>query len=111
MPVRVCEFSPHTPNTRHKAALGAGDTKAITHMAGEKPYATSNTPRQRTREAELWHLTFRAEGDGPPVAIRVRRLLKRALRSFGLRCVDYRLDAPAATAGGTSSTVEGSVKR
>jgi hypothetical protein len=73
-------------------------------------YAPSDPHHQRAREAELWHLTFRAEGDGPPVAIRVRRLLKRALRSFGLRCIDYRLDAPAATAGGTSSTVEGPVK-
>lgn len=39
-----------------------------------------------------WTLTFRAEGDGPPVEIRVRRLLKAALRTYGLRCVDFRAD-------------------
>ncbi len=36
---------------------------------------------------EVWTLTLRAEGDGPPVEIRVRRVLKWLLRSFGLRCV------------------------
>lgn len=36
-----------------------------------------------------WTLTFRAEGDGPPVECRVRRLLKAALRCYGLRCVGY----------------------
>lgn len=35
-----------------------------------------------------WELTFRPEGDGPPVAARVKRLLKLALRSCGLRCID-----------------------
>jgi hypothetical protein len=40
----------------------------------------------RTVESlEIWALNFRAEGDGPPTAIRVRRL-----RSYGLRCTDYR---------------------
>jgi len=34
-----------------------------------------------------WTLIFRAEGDGPPTAVRVRRLLKAALRAYGLRCV------------------------
>ena len=32
-------------------------------------------------------LTFRAEGGGPPPEIRVRRLLKAALRHYRLRCV------------------------
>ena len=47
-----------------------------------------------------WHLTFRAEGQGPPVAIRVRRLLKAALRSYGLRCISHVHpdDKPAANA-------------
>lgn len=35
-----------------------------------------------------WTLKFRPEGAGPPTEIRVRRLLKVALRAFGLRCVD-----------------------
>ncbi|HEY8669056.1 MAG TPA: hypothetical protein VIL86_20570, partial [Tepidisphaeraceae bacterium] len=38
----------------------------------------------------LWTLTLRPEGDGPPEACRVRRLLKLALRSCGLRCIDVR---------------------
>jgi hypothetical protein len=42
--------------------------------------------RRRT-QSEVWPMTFRAEGAGPPAAIRVRRLLKAALRGYGLRCV------------------------
>jgi hypothetical protein len=34
-----------------------------------------------------WLLTFRSEGEGPPTVLRVRRLLKAALRAYGLRCV------------------------
>ena len=37
---------------------------------------------------EDWCLTFRPlPGWSTPVAVRVRKLLKMALRSFGLRCV------------------------
>lgn len=32
-------------------------------------------------------ITVRAEGDGVPAIIRVRGLLKEALRRYGLRCV------------------------
>ncbi len=39
-----------------------------------------------------WTLVFRAEGDGPPVEIRVRKLLKAALRCYRLRCVQVRGD-------------------
>lgn len=31
-------------------------------------------------------VTFRAVGPGPPLVIRVRRMLKHALRECGLRC-------------------------
>ncbi len=41
-----------------------------------------------------WALTFRAEGDGPPMECRVRRLLKLALRACRLRCVNVELLAP-----------------
>ena len=34
-----------------------------------------------------WTLVFRAEGNGPPVEIRVRKLLKTALWVYRLRCV------------------------
>lgn len=39
----------------------------------------------------IWTLSFIAKGDGPPIEIRVRRLLKSAIRTFGLKCVDYRI--------------------
>ncbi len=77
------------------------------------PRVCANAPRggvharvNMTQPREIWTLDFRAEGDGPPVEIRVRRLLKRALRSFGLRCVDYRLASPAATADAGRPIVE-----
>ncbi len=31
-------------------------------------------------------IVVRPEGDGPPAEIRLRRFLKTALRSYGLRC-------------------------
>lgn len=47
-----------------------------------------------------WTLTVKAEGDGPPVECRVRRLLKAALRAYGLRCtaVDATTTTPPAPA-------------
>jgi hypothetical protein len=48
----------------------------------------------------IWHLSFKAASPGdPPPALRVRALLKRALRSFGLRCVDYSTSAGPASDG------------
>ena len=38
-----------------------------------------------------WIFSFQATGDGPPVEIRVRRLLKAALRGYGLRCINARI--------------------
>jgi len=38
-------------------------------------------------DGELWTLTFRVLPDAVPAAIRVRRLLKTALRRDRLRCV------------------------
>lgn len=43
-------------------------------------------------DAEQWTITVRAEGDGPPLPVRVRKFLKLALRTFRLRCVSV---APA----------------
>lgn len=41
---------------------------------------------------ETWLITVQAADDGtPPVAVRVRMLLKRMLRSHRLRCVDFRV--------------------
>lgn len=39
------------------------------------------------KDGPAYRLTFRAEGDGPPAIVRVRRLLKIALRGYGLRCL------------------------
>jgi hypothetical protein len=80
------------------------------HTAGPGGFARANNA-----PPETWVLSFKAEGDGgPPVEIRVRRLLKRALRSFGLRCVDFRVAAPAsepAAAAAAAAVVEGGAGR
>jgi len=36
-------------------------------------------------------LILKPEGGGPAPEVRLRRLLKAALRCFGLRCCDYRI--------------------
>jgi hypothetical protein len=38
-------------------------------------------------EGEAYRVTLRPVGDGPPVAVRLRHLLKLALRACGLRCL------------------------
>jgi hypothetical protein len=38
---------------------------------------------------EPWTFTVEAVGAGPPTVVRVRRLLKAALRAYGLRCIGY----------------------
>jgi len=44
---------------------------------------------------ERFIITVEAEGrDGPPVIIRLRKFLKCALRSFGIRCVNIRPETP-----------------
>jgi hypothetical protein len=42
----------------------------------------------------IFSVDLRAEGQGPPVEIRLRRFLKCALRSFGLRAVEVRQTQP-----------------
>lgn len=44
-------------------------------------------------------ITFRAEGDGPPLEIRARQFLKLALRRFGLRCIHNVYATSTATVG------------
>lgn len=39
---------------------------------------------------DRYEIVVRAEGPGPAAAIRLRRFLKCALRSFGLRCLGIR---------------------
>ena len=38
-------------------------------------------------DTDQFEIILKAEGAGPPVAIRLRRFLKGALRNYGLRCV------------------------
>jgi hypothetical protein len=45
-------------------------------------------------QPEQWALTFRADGPGQDTAMRIKLLLKAALRRFGLRCVDCRMTTP-----------------
>lgn len=35
---------------------------------------------------ESFKIVVHAEGDGPPVSVRLKRFLKSALRGWGLRC-------------------------
>jgi hypothetical protein len=52
-------------------------------------------------------LRFRSAGAGPPTQVRVRRLLKAALRAYQLRCVSIeRYVAPNAVAEAIGSVVE-----
>jgi hypothetical protein len=88
-PIRVCTRTPHTPQ--------AAPTRAAAWVEGRM------ARQHRAMPAEIWTLSFRAEGDGPPVEIRVRRLLKAALRSFGLRCLDYAACGPASPQGRATS--------
>jgi hypothetical protein len=44
-------------------------------------------PESTSRAPEVWTLSFKATGNGPPAEIRIRQLLKVALRRFGLKCV------------------------
>jgi hypothetical protein len=87
MRVCVCEKTPHTPNTTHKASLGAGDKPTGKHIG------------------PVWVLAFHAVGDGPPIECRIRQLLKVAIRSFGLRCRSYAVcPVPAALTGRAQSS-------
>ena len=45
-------------------------------------------------------LVLQAVGDGPPVPVRMRRLLKAALRGYGLRCLQC--DLPRDDGGGAA---------
>ncbi len=51
-------------------------------------------------DAERWTLTFVPHGDGPPVDVRVARLLKLALRAHHLRCVSVSSTSAGATVPG-----------
>ncbi|MCL2641823.1 MAG: hypothetical protein FWD53_13315 [Phycisphaerales bacterium] len=53
------------------------------------PPSTPGTPSNRIPDPippERWTLTVEAAGVGPPLVVRVRRLLKAAGRCYGLRC-------------------------
>ena len=42
----------------------------------------------RRTDRETWLISVQAEGEGPPLPIRIRRFLKSALRQHALRCVN-----------------------
>ena len=69
-------------------------------MSADRTDRTDDAPG----DAEHIVLTFRPTGAGPPFAVRIRHLLKTALRAYGLRCtrIAGRIDdPPAADPGGT----------
>ena len=128
----VCVQTPPTPPSKRgeNAAAGAGAATARRHntpksSAGHKP--TDKVKPASTaisaiigacgrlamdaisisaNPAEVWTLSFRAVGDGPPVALRIRALLKRAIRSHGLRCIEHRITTPAGRAMPATAVVE-----
>jgi hypothetical protein len=52
-----------------------------------------------SRDDSTWLVEFKADGDGPPMAHRMRAMLKAALRSYGLRCTVVRSPTAAEQAG------------
>ena len=44
--------------------------------------------------SDRWSPVFVPEGDGPPAEVRVRRMLKGALRTHRLRCIDLHSPRP-----------------
>lgn len=50
---------------------------------------------QPDARSDEWIIHLKPIGDGPPGAVRVRHLLKRALRDWGLKCVLVRNPTPA----------------
>jgi hypothetical protein len=74
---------PHTPHKRnHNSALGRVQSQTGWQIPS----------------SEVWVLSFRAEGHSDvPTEIRIRKLLKIALRQLGLRCCDFRIAANAET--------------
>jgi len=51
--------------------------------------------RGQTLEAARWVVEFKPTGDGPPMANRMRAMLKAALRAYGLKAVAVRDPKPA----------------
>jgi len=77
-------------------SAGAASVESI----GVCEQPATDTQSVGAKTAELWHFTFKAADPGnPPMAVRVRRLLKTALRSHRLQCVDFSTSAGPATDG------------
>lgn len=51
------------------------------------PLPADRTGRGETVQADRWVIEVKPIGPGPPVAVRVRRLLKAMLRGYGLKAV------------------------
>ena len=66
------------------------------------PPAAPPTPELEPWDHGRWVLTFEAAGCGPPMVVRVRRLLKAALRGYGLKAIEARQEAHATGAKGTT---------
>jgi hypothetical protein len=77
-------------------ATHARETGSIKKCIGlENTHQTHQTLSPPSPDASEWVLTFRPLADAIPSELRIRRLLKFALRSLKLRCV--RLGQPPAS--------------
>jgi hypothetical protein len=61
------------------------DPRGPTWLMGSKRPKVKRPPPQA-----VYTVTLQPTGDGPPPIVRLRKLLKAALRSYGLRCVECR---------------------
>ena len=56
-------------------------------LSRRKEISMTADAKTTNRPQEAYIVTLRPTGEGPPGPIRLRRFLKCALRSFGLRCI------------------------
>jgi len=56
---------------------------------------TEPTDADADPDPDLWLILIRPMPSNLPAAVRVRQLLKRALRDWGLKCIEVRTPTPA----------------
>jgi hypothetical protein len=83
------------------AAVAAAVVGGATGCLYKDTCSTATAHPRGARALEQFAVTLQAlpAPGGPPAIIRLRRFLKAALRSYGLRCVECREHAPPEAAG------------
>jgi hypothetical protein len=98
-PTRACARREYTSGDKLGSKRTTVDA-ASAENAGACDHSTGVQHTLATKPAEIWTLSFTAAVPGePPMPIRICRLLKAALRAFGLRCVDFSTSAGPADDG------------